>query len=61
MLAHWHYIHHPRGTYLIRTLQRMIDEVSPPMCKPGECSVTVSILVLGRSGQRAGWMAAPVP
>ena len=55
------YTHHPRCPHLIRTLQRVVDEVSMPMWMPGRCSGTTPILVRGHGGPRAGAMAAPTP
>ena len=55
------YTHHPRCPHLIRTLQRVVDEVSLPVWMPGRCSGTTPILVRGPGGPRAGAMAAPAP
>ena len=55
------YTHHPQCPRLIRTLQRVVDEVSLPMWMPGLCSGTTPILVQRPSGPRAGAMAAPAP
>ena len=52
------YTPHPRCPHLIRTLQRVVDEVSLPMGMPGLCSGTTPILVQGPGGPRAG---APAP
>ena len=61
MLTPGHYTHHPRCPHLIRTLQRVVDEVSLPMWMLGQCSGTTPILVRGPGGLRAGAMAAPAP
>ena len=53
--------HHPRCPHLIRTLQRVVDEVSLPMWMPGRCAGTTPILVRGPGGPRAGAMVAPAP
>ena len=53
------YTNHPRCPHLIRTLQRVVDEVSLPMWMPGQCSGTTPMLVPGPGGPRAGAMASP--
>ena len=61
MVAPGYYTHHPRCPHLIRTLQRMVDEVSLLLWMPGRCSGTTAILVKGPGGPRVGELAAPTP
>ena len=54
------YTHHPWCPRLLRTLQRVVDEVFQPMGMPGRCSGNSPILVRAPAGrQRRG--CRPVP
>ena len=61
MLTPGQYTHDPRCPHIIRTLQRVVDEVSLPMWMPGQCSGTTPIVPRGPGGPRAGAPASPAP